>query len=140
MPRQWTPISKAAVRATMSAGEAGLVIVVNNGTRYGLYYPSDERLTKEQPSWRLLHVRIDVPDDATLVSIGVWVRRGDGIVWLDDATLIEVPEGATKTAEPRRSSPMTRSEITKIREALERVADSPMDLDFERARLVVEPW
>ena len=64
--------------AMMSTGEAGLVAVVNNDSRYSTYFPSRERIAKSEAGWRLLSVTLDVPVDATLVSIGVWIRRGSG--------------------------------------------------------------
>ena len=64
--------------ATMSTGEAGLVAVINNDSRYTNYFPSRERIAKSEAGWRRLSVTLDVPADATLVSIGVWIRRGSG--------------------------------------------------------------
>ena len=60
----------------MSSGEAGLVAIINNGSRYSYYFPSPERIVwqKSAPDWRLLSVTVDVPVDATLVSS---IRRVD---------------------------------------------------------------
>jgi hypothetical protein len=126
--------------ATMSSGAAGLVAVVNNGSRYSAYFPSQERIDKSEVGWRLLTVTVDIPVDATLVSIGVWIRRGSGSVWLDDVTFEEVPPGSGTATEPRRSSPMTRSDLTRISLAHEVALDRPSNLDFEGPANIVDAW
>ena len=126
--------------AMISSGEAGLVIVANNGSRYSFYFPSRERVVKSQAGWHPLSVTVDVPLDATLVSIGVWIRRGSGSVWLDDMTFEEVPSGSGTAAESRRSSPMTRGDLSKISSAYEVALDRPSNLDFDDSADAIDDW
>ena len=126
--------------ATMSTGEAGLVAVVNNDSRYSTYFPSRERIVKSEAGWRLLSVTVDVPVDATLVSIGVWIRRGSGSVWLDDVTFDQIPPGTGTAAEPRRSAPMTRSDMDRIGLAFQAALDRPSDLDFDYPATTIVEW
>lgn len=126
--------------AMMSSGEAGLVVIVNNGDRYSYYFPSQERIVKSAPDWRLVSVTMDVPLDATLVSIGVWIRRGSGSVWVDDVTFDEIPRSSGTPTEPRRSPPMTRSDLNRISLTYERALDRPSDLDFNGATNTIDPW
>jgi hypothetical protein len=129
------------VTCTLSSGEAGLVVVVNNGSRYTNYFPSEERLVKSSSGWRALSVTVDVPADATLISIGAWIRRGSGSLWLDDVTFAEVDRELGKPAEPRRSSPMTRADLNRIRVVYDAAVDHPVDLDFEEPmNSNVEAW
>lgn len=128
------------LNATLSAGEAGLVVVVNNGSRYTFYFPSQERLIKDSSGWRSMSVTVDIPADATLVSIGAWIRRGSGSLWLDDVTFEEIARDATKTVEPRRSSPMTRNDLDRVGVLSESAADRPYELDFEGPITAVDAW
>jgi serine/threonine-protein kinase len=126
--------------ATMSSGEAGLVAIVNNGSRYSYYFPSQERIVKSAPDWRLLSVMVDVPLDATLVSIGVWIRRGSGSVWLDDVMFGEIPRDSGTPTEPRRSPPMTRTDLNRISLTHEGALDRPSDFDFDGPANSIDPW
>ena len=128
------------VSGAMSEGDAGLVVVVNNGSRYGLYFPSRERLSKGWNDWRFLSTIVDVPRDATLLSIGVWIRRGRGSVWLDDVGFEEVPRTSGASTEPRRSSPMTRNDLERIGSTYERATDHPSNLDFEGPGNTIDTW
>jgi hypothetical protein len=128
------------VLATMTSGEASLVAIVNNGTRFSAFFPSQERIKTRQTGWRLLSVTVDVPVDATLISIGVWIRHGNGSVWLDDVTFEEIPHGSGVATEPRRSSPMTQHDLTRIRSAYEVALDRPSDLDFEAPSNMIDVW
>jgi len=126
--------------ATISSGEGGLVAVINNGTRYGNYHSSKERIVPGDAGWRLLTVTLDVPEDATLLSIGVWLRRGSGTVWLDDVTFDEVTRGVATDSVPRRSAPLSQSEMNKIASVWEAASAQPTNLSFEDSGDTIDDW
>lgn len=105
------------LRGTLFDGEAGVTAICNDGGRYSFYFPSEEKLTRAGSDWRRISVALEVPHDTMLLSIGVWMRRAHGDLWLDDLTLTELKDGTQSLVQPRRSSPLTRDEMTKIRAA-----------------------
>jgi hypothetical protein len=119
------------VRTDLAGGEAGLAIITNNAGRNNIYYPSDQRLTK-QTSWQKLSVVCDVPIGASLLSIGVWVRHGSGSVWLDDVTFGLADASVGHPPQPRTSPALTRDEMSRIAETYKGAAATPSDLGFEQ--------
>jgi len=120
------------IKSALLSGEAGLVAITNNGGRYSLYFPSEERLTKDQPNWKKCTVVIEIPTDTMLLSFGLWVRHGSGKLWLDEVNFVAINDQRQKLAQPRKSSPLTRDEMSKIKEAYDAATDKPVNLGFEQ--------
>jgi hypothetical protein len=118
------------VKADLVAGEAGLTVITNNAGRYNVYCPTDQRLIRKT-GWQELSVVCDVPADTVLMSIGLWVRRGNGSLWVDDLTFGPADPASGTPPQPRRSPPLTRDEMNKLAEALKGAAAAPADLGFE---------
>jgi hypothetical protein len=119
------------VKTDLAGGEAGLAVITNNAGRYNIYCPAEQRVTK-QTAWQELSVVCDVPADTTLLSIGVWVRHGNGTVWLDDLAFGPATLDAGAPPQPRKSPPLTRDEMAKVAETLNAAPAAPYDLDFEQ--------
>ncbi len=119
------------VKADLAAGEAGLVVIINNAGRYNFYFPTDQRVTK-QTGWQKLSVACDVPADTVLMSIGLWVRHGTGSLWLDDLTFGPAGAEVGKSPQPRKSPPLTRDEMNKLAETVKQAPAAPFDLGFEQ--------
>jgi hypothetical protein len=128
------------VKSRIATGEAGLVAVVNNGSRQSSFYPSQQRLSKQETGWHLVSATFDVPLDAALVSVGLWIRHGSGSAWLDDVTFEEVPHDSSATIQSRRSSPMTQKNLTKIRAAIGTAPKQLTDGDFESPSIRIDTW
>jgi hypothetical protein len=118
------------VKTDLAGGEVGLVVITNNAGRYSIYCPTEQRVTK-QTAWQELSVVCDVPADTTLMSIGAWVRHGNGSLWLDDLAFGPAPLDASAPPQPRRSPPLTRDQMAKVAETLKAAGAAPHDLDFE---------
>ena len=119
------------VKAELAGGEAGLVVITNNSGRHNVYYPTDRHVTK-QTGWQKLAVVCDVPTDTMLMSIGLWVRHGNGTLWLDDLAFGPADAAAGTPPQPRRSPPLTRDEMNKLAKTLKDASAAPFDLDFEQ--------
>jgi hypothetical protein len=118
------------LKADLETGEAGIAIITNNAGRNNIFYPSGQRLTK-QASWQKLSVVCDVPPDTALLSIGVWVRHGNGSVWLDDVTFGFADASSGQPPQPRVSPALTHDEMNRIAETYKTAAAVPFDLGFE---------
>jgi hypothetical protein len=119
------------IRADLAGGEAGLVVIINNAGRYNVYYPTEQHLTK-QTGWQKLSVVCDVPTDTVLMSIGLWVRHGNGTLWLDDLAFGAVDAAAGTPPQPRKSPPLTREQMNKVAESFNAAPAAPYDLGFEQ--------
>ena len=118
------------VRSDLAGGEAGLAIMTNNGGRNSFFSLTEQHVSK-QSAWQKLSVLCDVPKDATLMGIGMWVRHGNGSAWVDDLTFAAADSGAGKPPEPRKSPLLTHDEMSRIAETYKTAGAAPSTLGFE---------